>query len=53
MPIEYSGKIYFSPNSSDDIIVEKSRRRLLEEGIKPEDIEISYNIQELEAVTYL
>ena len=48
MPIEYSGKIYFSPNSSDDIIVEKSRRRLLEEGIKPEDIEISYNIQELE-----
>jgi hypothetical protein len=48
MPIEYYGKIYFSPNSSDDVLVEKSKKRLVEEGIKPEDIEINYNIQELE-----
>lgn len=48
MPIEYDGKIYFSPNSSDDVLVEKSKKRLVEEGIKPEDIEINYNIQELE-----
>ena len=41
MPIEYGGKIYFSPNSSDNVIVDKSKRRLVEEGIKPEDIEIS------------
>jgi hypothetical protein len=48
MPIEYGGKIYFSPNSSDNVIVEKSKRRLVEEGIKPEDIEISSNVQELD-----
>jgi hypothetical protein len=48
MPIEYDGKIYFSPNSSDDVLVEKSKKRLVEEGIKLEDIEINYNIQELE-----
>ncbi len=48
MPIEYDGKIYFSPNSSDDVLVEKSKKRLVEEGIKPEDIKINYNIQELE-----
>lgn len=48
MPIEYGGKIYFSPNSFDSALVEKSKRKLLEEGIKPEDIKISYNTQELE-----
>ena len=48
MPIEYNGKIYFSPNSSDDALVEKSKKRLVDEGIKPEDIEINYNVQELE-----
>ncbi|HEY7082897.1 MAG TPA: hypothetical protein VH500_24665 [Nitrososphaeraceae archaeon] len=48
MPIEYDGKIYFSPNSSDDVLVEKSKKKLVEEGIKLEDIEINYNIQELE-----
>jgi hypothetical protein len=48
MPIAYDGKIYFSPNSSDDVLVERSKKRLVEEGIKPEDIEINYNIQELE-----
>jgi hypothetical protein len=48
LPIEYGGKIYFSPNTSDEDIVEKSKRRLLEEGIRLEDIKISYNTQELE-----
>jgi hypothetical protein len=48
MPIEYNGKIYFSPNSSDNVLVEKSKKRLVDEGIKPEDIEINYNVQELE-----
>ena len=30
MPIEYGGKIYFSPNSSDNVLVDKSKRRLVE-----------------------
>lgn len=41
-------KVYFAPNTSDQEIVERAVRRLVENGIKEEFIEINYNIQELE-----
>jgi hypothetical protein len=41
-------KVYFAPNTSDQEIVERAVRRLVENGIKEEFIEINYNTQELE-----
>jgi hypothetical protein len=38
-------KVYFAPNTSDQEIVERAVRRLVENGIKEEYIEINYNTQ--------
>ena len=41
-------KVFLAPNTSDNEIVVKAVRRLVENGIKEEYIEINYNTQELE-----
>jgi len=41
-------KVFLAPNTSDHEIVVKAVRRLVENGIKEEYIEINYNTQELE-----
>ena len=41
-------KVYLAPNTPDHEIVVKAVKRLVENGIKEEYIEINYNTQELE-----
>jgi hypothetical protein len=41
-------KVFLAPNTSDHEIVVKAVKRLVENGIKEEYIEINYNTQELE-----
>ena len=48
MHIAYSGKVFFAPNTSDAQIIDRSKKRLIENGIREEHIQINYNIQELE-----
>lgn len=48
MPIEYKGKVFLAPNTSDEEIVNKAKKKLVENGIKEEHIQINYNIQDLE-----
>lgn len=48
MTFEYSGKVFLAPNTSDQEIVEKAKKKLVENGIKNEDIQINYNTNELE-----
>ncbi|HYX55193.1 MAG TPA: hypothetical protein VE818_03460, partial [Nitrososphaeraceae archaeon] len=46
--IEYKGKVFLAPNTSDEEIVNKAKQKLVENGIKEEHIQISYNTQDLE-----
>ena len=48
MHIAYSGKIFFAPNTSDEQIIVRAKKRLVESGIKEEHIQVNYNVQELE-----
>jgi hypothetical protein len=48
MRIDYSGRVFFAPNTSDEQIIDRARKRLIESGIKKEHIQINYNVQELE-----
>ena len=48
MSIEYKGKVFLAPNTSDEEIVNKAKKKLVENGIKEEHIQINYNIQDLE-----
>lgn len=48
MHIHYSGKVFFAPNTSDEQIIDRSKKRLMENGIREEHIQVNYNIQELE-----
>jgi hypothetical protein len=48
MPIKYKGKVFLAPNTSDEEIVSKAKKKLVENGIKEEHIQINYNIQDLE-----
>lgn len=48
MHIDYSGRVFFAPNTSDEQIIDRARKRLIESGIKKEHIQINYNVQELE-----
>jgi hypothetical protein len=41
-------KVYLAPNTSDHEIIQRAVKRLVENGIKEEYIEINYNTQELE-----
>jgi hypothetical protein len=48
MHIAYSGKVFFAPNTSDEQIINRAKKLLMESGIKEEDIQVNYNVQELE-----
>lgn len=48
MHISYSGKVYFAPNTSDEQVIDRAKKRLKESGIREEHIEVNYNVQELE-----
>ncbi|MGH9911305.1 MAG: hypothetical protein ACRD4J_00090 [Nitrososphaeraceae archaeon] len=48
MHIAYSGRVFFAPNTSDEQIIDRSKKRLMENGIREEHIQVNYNIQELE-----
>ena len=48
MHIAYSGKVFFAPNTSDIQIIDLAKKRLVENGIKEEHIQVNYNVQELE-----
>jgi hypothetical protein len=47
MPIQYIGRVFFAPNTSDTELIEKAEKSLIENGIKREDIQINYNTLEL------
>lgn len=48
MVIEYSKRVFFVPNTSDQEIVDKAIKILVSNGIKDNDIQINYNTNELE-----
>ena len=48
MVIEYSKRVFFAPNTSDQEIVEKAKKVLICNGINDKDIQINYNTNELE-----
>jgi hypothetical protein len=48
MHIAYSGKVFFAPNTSDEQIINRAKKLLMESGIKEEDVQVNYNVQELE-----
>jgi hypothetical protein len=48
MVIEYSKRVFFAPNTSDQEIVEKAKKALRYNGINDKDIQINYNTNELE-----
>jgi hypothetical protein len=48
MLIEYKGKVFLAPNTSDEEVVNKAKKKLVENGIKEEHIQINYNTQDLE-----
>ena len=48
MVIEYSKRVFFAPNTSDQEIVDKAKKVLIYSGINDKDIQINYNTNELE-----
>lgn len=48
MVIEYSKRVFFAPNTSDQDIVDRAKKVLIYNGIKDKDIQINYNTNELE-----
>ena len=41
-------KVFFAPNTSDQEIIQKAKKILVENGINEKDIQINYNTNELE-----
>ena len=48
MVIEYQKKVFFAPNTSDQDIVDRAIKILIENGINDKDIHINYNTNDLE-----
>lgn len=48
MVIEYQKKVFFAPNTSDQDIVDRAIKILIENGINDKDIQINYNTKDLE-----
>jgi hypothetical protein len=48
MVIEYQKKVFFAPNTSDQDIVDRAIKILIENGINDKDIQINYNTNDLE-----
>jgi hypothetical protein len=41
-------KVFLAPNTSDEEITTRARKKLIENGFNEDDIQINYNTQELE-----
>lgn len=48
MVINNYKKVFFAPNTSDQEIIQKAKKILVENGINEKDIQINYNTNELE-----
>jgi len=48
MVIEYHRRVFFAPNTSDQDIVNRAIKILIENGINDKDIQINYNTNDLE-----
>ena len=48
MVIEYHRRGFFAPNTSDQDIVDRAMKILIENGINDKDIQINYNTNDLE-----
>lgn len=48
MAIEYSKRVFFAPNTSDQEIIDKATQTLRYNGINEKDIQINYNTNVLE-----
>ena len=48
MVIEYHNRVFFAPNTSDQDIVDRAIKILIENGINEKDIQINYNTNDLE-----
>ncbi len=48
MTYEYIDRVFLAPNTSDQEIIKKATEKLVENGVKREDIQINYNTNELE-----
>jgi hypothetical protein len=48
MVIEYHKKVFFAPNTSDQDLVDRAIKILIENGINDKDIQINYNTNDLE-----
>jgi undecaprenyl pyrophosphate synthase len=48
MVIEYSKRVFFAPNTSDQELIDKARKMLSFHGINEKDIQVSYNTNELD-----
>ena len=48
MVINYSKRVFLAPNTSDEEIIQNAKNLLVYNGINEDDMEISYNTNELE-----
>ena len=48
MVIEYQKQVFFAPNTSDQDLVDRAIKILIENGINDKDIQINYNTNDLE-----
>ena len=48
MVIEYTKRVFFAPNTSDQEIIKKSKKTLSYIGINEKDIQVNYNTNDLE-----
>ena len=48
MVIDYHKKVFFAPNTSDQDIVDRAIKILINNGINDKDIQINYNTNDLE-----
>jgi hypothetical protein len=46
--LKSTSKIFLAPNTSDQELVDRAKKRLAENGIREDQIQINYNTQELE-----
>lgn len=43
-----TSKVFLAPNTSDQELVDRAKKRLAENGIREDKVQINYNTQELE-----
>ena len=47
--LKTASKVFLAPNTSDQELVDRAKKRLAENGIREDLIQINYNTQELES----